>query len=167
MSEVANVTCPNGKTVQESKYDVYKNSNYNQRFQQKRLNGNYYSSNPQQQKKKLIELVNKLLLLQQNKVNLAKKSSKKIAVTIKNMTASQNINSQQCSLQVINKTQAVTIKKKQNQKLMHQATYYQKKKNDLVVLDSFNKKEIVTQNRKESELLLAGLKLLTFIIKPF
>ena len=35
------------------------------------------------------------------------------------------------------------------------------------VLDFFNKKEVLTQNRKESELLIAGLKLLTQIIKPF
>ena len=39
--------------------------------------------------------------------------------------------------------------------------------NNLAVFDSFNKKEIITQNKKESELLIAGLKLLTFIIKPF
>ena len=39
--------------------------------------------------------------------------------------------------------------------------------NNLAVLDSLNKKEIITQNRKDSELLIAGLKLLTFIIKPF
>ena len=40
-------------------------------------------------------------------------------------------------------------------------------KNNLAVLNSFDKKEIITQNRKESELLIAGLKLLTIIIKPF
>ena len=40
-------------------------------------------------------------------------------------------------------------------------------KNELVEFDSLNKKEFVTQNRKESELLLAGLKLLTFFIKRF
>ena len=39
--------------------------------------------------------------------------------------------------------------------------------NNLAVLDSLNKKEIITQNRKDSELLIAGLKLLIFIIKPF
>ena len=42
-----------------------------------------------------------------------------------------------------------------------------KEKNNLAVLNSFDKKEIITQNKKESELLIAGLKLLTFIIKPF
>ena len=42
-----------------------------------------------------------------------------------------------------------------------------KENNNLAVLDSFNKKEIITQNRKKSELLIAGLKFLTFIIKPF
>ena len=42
-----------------------------------------------------------------------------------------------------------------------------KEKNNLADFDSFNKKEIITQNIKESELLIAGLKLLTFIIKPF
>ena len=42
-----------------------------------------------------------------------------------------------------------------------------KEKNNLAVLNSFDKKGIITQNKKESELLIAGLKLLTFIIKPF
>ena len=35
------------------------------------------------------------------------------------------------------------------------------------VFDFSNKKEIVTQKRKDLELLITGPKLLTFIIKPF
>ena len=46
------MTGPNGKAVQGSKYAVGKNSNYNKKFQQKGLNGKYYSSNSQQRKRK-------------------------------------------------------------------------------------------------------------------
>ena len=80
MSEAANGTSPNGKTVQGSKYAVDKNSNYNQRLQQKLFNRNHHSSKLKQQKKKLIELISEFLLLQQNKVNLGRKTSEKTVV---------------------------------------------------------------------------------------
>ena len=44
------------------------------------------------------------------------------------MIANQKIKCQQCSLKVINKTQAITILQKQNQKLVYQAAYWLKRK---------------------------------------